>query len=336
MRPGWVYHVDFLKHDTGLMHPERAARLEAIVSALTNAGLLDRMEPLSFSAAVAEQLHGIHDPAYVEMVESACRLGIGIVGSKETRLCPRTYEVALLAVGGVLAACDAAMGSGPRQSFCAVRPPGHHAEFDLAMGFCIFNNIAIAADHLVRRHGLERVAILDFDVHHGNGTQSAFESRQDVLYVSIHEDPARLFPGTGYESEMGHGRGRGYTVNVPMQPGADDAAYRRAFAEKVMPRLYRYQPQFLLVSAGFDAVRDDPVSHINLEPESFSWITEDLVGLARSCCDGRLVSILEGGYELQSLKKSVVAHVAALQDEMPSAPGSAEADRLGDGPADLT
>jgi len=315
MRVGWVFHQDFLKHHAGPLHPERPERLDAIVSALTGEGLLRMMQPLDFAPAAPADLSGVHDPAYIDLVRMACREGITCVGSKETRICRHTYSAAMLAVGGVLAACEAAMNGGPRRSFCAVRPPGHHAERDYAMGFCIFNNIAVAADILVRKHGLERVAIVDFDVHHGNGTQSAFESRADVLFVSIHQDPATLFPGSGYESETGHGKGRGYTVNVPMPPGSDDAAYRRAFAEKIMPWLYRYQPQFLLVSSGFDAVRDDPISRINLEPDSFAWMTLELVGLAESCCGGRLVSVLEGGYELDSLRRSVVAHVLSLMNE---------------------
>ena len=156
------------------------------------------------------------------------------------------------------------------------------------------------------------MAIVDFDVHHGNGTQVAFETRSDVLFISIHEDPLHLFPGTGYESETGHGKGRGFTVNVPMPPGSDDLAYRKAFAEKIMPRLYQFKPEFLLVDAGFDAVADDPVSHINLVPASYTWITQQLSGVAESCCGGKMVSVFEGGYELNSLRQSVVAHVRAL------------------------
>ena len=321
MRVGWVYHDDFLRHDTGRDHPEHAERLAAVVEDLTNAGMLARLQPIPFGTASADDLALVHEPAYVRLVEMACEEGFGFIGGEETRLSRDSHAAARLATGGVLAACDAVMDGTVDRAFCAVRPPGHHAEPYLAKGFCLFNNVAVAAEHLVRRRGLERVAIVDFDVHHGNGTQHMFESRHDVLYISIHERPGTLpFPGSGEEHERGEGRGEGYTLNVPLFAGADDAEYRAAFDEKVLPKLRAFRPEFLLLSAGFDAVRIERVANMRLEPASYEWITRELTAAAETHCGGRLVSVLEGGYDLAALGKSVVAHVTALLGD---APGSA-------------
>ena len=203
-------------------------------------------------------------------------------------------------------------------AFCAVRPPGHHAESDRAMGFCLLNNVAIAAEHLIRRRSLQRVAIVDVDVHHGNGTQHAFEDRDDVLYISLHERTASLpFPGTGESHETGRGAGRGYTVNVPLAAGSDEAVYRRAFHESVLPALERFEPQFLLVSAGFDALADDHIANMNLCPEAYGWMTQQLLSVTDRCGGGRLVSVLEGGYDLSSLSRAVVIHVQAMLSACP-------------------
>lgn len=315
MALGWVYDDFFLKHDAGSTHPERPGRLRAIVEALRAEGLLDRMAPLSFGMASAEAVAAVHDPAYVDLVRVACEQGLNYIGSNDTRIGPLSYGVALLAAGGVLAACDAVMAGRVRRAFCAVRPPGHHAEVDQAMGFCLFNNVAIGAEHLIRRHGLQRVAIVDFDVHHGNGTQHIFEHRRDVMYVSMHETPERTFPGTGFAAETGQGDGTGYTLNVPLWLGSDDATYRRLLTEKVLPAVRGFDPQCLLISAGFDAACEDPMSRINLSTDAFGWITRELVGLAEGCCAGRIVSVLEGGYNLSSLARGAVEHVRAMLDE---------------------
>ncbi|MEE9212001.1 MAG: histone deacetylase, partial [Phycisphaeraceae bacterium] len=199
-----------------------------------------------------------------------------------------------------------------RNAFCAVRPPGHHAEHDRSMGFCIFNNVAIAAEHLIREHGLERVAIIDFDVHHGNGTQHIFEDRADVLYISIHEHPQHLYPGTGFASETGRGPGEGTTINLPVLPGAGDDVYRRLFRQRVIPALDDFSPQVLLISAGFDACKDDPLAHVELSAEGFGWMTQQLRDAAERHCGGRLISMLEGGYDLRSLAECVAVHVGGL------------------------
>jgi acetoin utilization deacetylase AcuC-like enzyme len=314
MSVGLIYDRRFLDHDTGDVHPERPARLTVILEALREKGLLDRMVPIPFRQATAEEISLVHEPAYVDLIRMVCDEGFTGLGSGDTRLCEKSYDVAALAVGGVMAACDAVMAGTVRRAFCAVRPPGHHAEADRVMGFCLFNNVAVAAEHLVRNHGLKRVAIVDFDVHHGNGTQHIFESRSDVLYISIHERPGSIrFPGTGEETEVGSGPGRGFTLNVPMSRGAGDAEYQAAFDQQILPRLEQYEPEFLLLSAGFDALSADMISHMRLEPESYEWMTERLVQTAQRFTQGRVVSVLEGGYHLDYLGRAVVHHVAGLE-----------------------
>ena len=310
---GWIYDRRFLDHDPGPSHVERPERLEVIVRALQRAGLLDAMDALPFQAATAEQLALVHDPAYVDLVRMMCDDGFTFIGSSDTCIGPRSYDVAALASGGVLAACDAVLEGRVRRAFCAVRPPGHHAEADQALGFCLFNHVAIAAEHLVRNHRVPRVAIVDFDVHHGNGTQHLFESRRDVFYVSLHERPGSLdFPGTGAAEERGSGAGEGYTLNVPLDRGSGDAEYRAAFEHQVLPALDWYRPEFILISAGFDALMWDRIAHLSLEPASYRWITQTLVRAAERHAGGRLVSVLEGGYDLANLGPAVAEHVRAL------------------------
>jgi acetoin utilization deacetylase AcuC-like enzyme len=313
MNLGWIYDPRFLQHDTGPTHPERAERLAVILAAVREAGIEDRLVPLPFSAATPAQLALIHDPAYVDLVRMMCDEGFTFIGDRDTCIGPASYDVAALATGGVLAACDAVLAGRVGRAFCAVRPPGHHAEPDQALGFCLFNHVAIAAEHLIRHAGLARVAIVDFDVHHGNGTQHAFESRRDVMYISLHERPGSLpFPGSGHAEECGCGEGEGYTRNVPLDRGAGNDEYRAAMDQHVLPALEHYRPEFLLLSAGFDALAWDRVAHQCLRPESFGWLTERLVHVADRHAGGRLVSVLEGGYELGNLGRAVAAHLRAL------------------------
>lgn len=310
---GWVYDRRFLDHDPGPSHVERPDRLEAIVRALRQAGLLAAMKPIPFQAAAPDQLALAHEPAYVDLVRMMCDEGFTFIGSSDTAIGPRSYDVAALAAGGVLAACDAVMEARVRRAFCAVRPPGHHAEADQALGFCLFNHVAIAAEHLIRNRHLARVAIVDFDVHHGNGTQHIFESRRDVFYISLHERPGSLgFPGTGAAEESGCGDGAGYTLNVPLNRGCTDTEYRLAMDRYVLPALDRYCPEFILVSAGFDALMWDRVAHLSLEPASYGWITQTLVDAADRHAGGRVVSVLEGGYDLPNLGPAVIEHVRRL------------------------
>lgn len=311
---GLVYDRFLERHDPGPGHQEQPGRARWVVDALMEEGLLVRLQPIACQPASVEALGRVHEPAYVELVHTVCEEGFTFIGEQGTRICRESYEVARWAAGGVLAACDEVMAGYVDRAFCAVRPPGHHAHRDLAGGYCLFNNVAVAAEHLVFRHGLGRVAIVDWDVHHGNGTQQIFENRPDVFFVSLHESPRYQYPGTGYESEIGMGPGAGHTLNIPLPPGSGDAAYRRAFSEQVIPRLERFEPEFLLISAGFDAACEDRTADINLGPSSYAWMTRELVAMADRCCRGRLVSVLEGGYEPTSLKRCAIAHVRAMLD----------------------
>ena len=316
MAVGLIYHEAFLKHETGPTHPERPARLRAIMDRMAASGRLAALTELPFDAALPETLGVLHAPQYINRVRDACELGADHMDSLDTPICPASFESALLAVGGVRRAADAVMAGEVASAFCALRPPGHHAEKRMAMGFCLFANIALAAEHLVREHGLERVAILDFDVHHGNGTQHLFEERADVLFLSSHEHPRFQFPGTGFEHENGYGEGVGVTMNVPLLPGTGDDAFRNAYTQKLLPKLDSYRPQFILVSAGFDAHAADPLGGLDVTFEAFDWLTQQIIDAARRHCDGRIVSVLEGGYDLQALGECVDRHVGVLLANM--------------------
>ena len=312
MSTGLVYHDAFLEHDTGPTHPERPDRLRAVMDALDKHHLLADLHRLDIAPATDADFETLHDRRYVRRVIHAAETGEPFVDSPECPLSPGTLEAIRLATGGVLAAVDAVMAGEVGNAFCAVRPPGHHAEADRATGFCYFNHAALAAERLLRVHGLSRVAIIDFDVHHGNGTQHLFEARGDVLFCSIHEHPMHLYPGTGFAHERGEGAGKNLTVNVPLDPGAGDREFRHALVYKVMPALNAFKPEFVLVSAGFDAARDDPLAHLEYTPEAFRWATGFIKKQAERHCHGRLVSILEGGYDLRSLSECVCLHVGAL------------------------
>ena len=312
MRTGFVYDDQFLNHDTGPGHPERADRLRAIVEKFKQTHLLERLVAIPFEAATVEQVRRLHDAAYIERLIEACRAGLRHIDCDDSAISAESAAVALLAVGGAFAAVDAVMAGEVCQAFCALRPPGHHAERDHSIGFCLFNNIALAADYLTVRHGLDRVAIVDFDVHHGNGTQHLLEERPDILVINLHQHPASLFPGTGFSYEHGRGVGEGFTLNFPLQPGTGGQEYRQVFFQKVMPALQQFEPEFVLVAAGFDAAADDPLAQLDLTPMDFDWLTRRLKQVAETYAEGRLVSVLEGGYDLRSLAECAAVHVEAL------------------------
>ena len=296
------------------MHPEQPARLTAIVEHLAACGILARLRPLEFGPASPIDLALAHEPAYVELVRLACEQEMTFIGSMETQIGPESHDAAALAAGGVLAACDAVMAAAVRRAFCAVRPPGHHAGRDRASGFCLFNHVAIAAEHLLQRHGLQRVAIVDIDAHHGNGTEQILGARAGVLYFSVHENSGTLpFPGTGEATGCDLEPLRGGVVNIPLPAGTGDDGYQKVFGESLLPALNRFAPQFILVSAGFDAADGDPIAHLRVSPAGFGWMAGALVAAASRTAAGRLVSVLEGGYEPALLARCVAAHVAALE-----------------------
>ena len=319
MKTALIYDDRFIEHDTGLHHPECPQRLEAIVGRLRETGLWQRLERLAFAAAEPAWIERVHADAYIRRLRDACAQGRPFIDEPDSAICAESHNIALLAAGGVVAAADAIMAGSVANAFCAVRPPGHHAERDRSMGFCLFNNVAVAAEHLLDQHGLERVAIVDFDVHHGNGTQHSFEARNDVLFVSIHEDPRYQYPGTGYAHEQGVNRGAGFTLNVPLLPSSDDVDYRRVFEEQVIPAVDDFKPQFLLVSAGFDAHESDPLGHQQVSDDGFEWMTEQLLAVADRCCQGRLLVTLEGGYHLDAQARCVERMLQLMSEPRPLA-----------------
>ncbi len=296
-------HPACLLHDTGPDHAEQPARLRVVLDALQAAyPFLDWHEA---PRATRGQLLRAHAPSLLDAVLDT-RPQERIHLDPDTVLSSHSAEAGLRAAGSGVAAVDAVMGGLATRAFCAVRPPGHHATHDTAMGFCLFNSIAVAALHALEQHGLERVAIVDFDVHHGNGTQAIFEHDPRVLFASSHQMP--LYPGTGAREETGDGN----IVNAPLPPDAGSAPFRQAWTGRLLPEVEAFRPQLLLVSAGFDAHRRDPLAQLQLESDDFRWITDQLVGLANRHCGGRMVSMLEGGYDLEALAESSVAHLGAL------------------------
>jgi len=300
-------HPACLLHDPGPGHAERPARLHAVLQALDHDrfAALDRIEA---PQALREQLQRVHSAAHVREILLGAPPDDILALDPDTVMGPGSTEAALRAAGAVVAAVDAVLGGSARRAFCAVRPPGHHATRDQAMGFCLFNNIAVGAAHALVAHGLKRVAIADFDVHHGNGTQAIFEHEPRVLFTSSHQSP--LYPDSGREDE----RGVGNIVNGTLSPGAGSHEFRELWDSVLLPRLHAFKPQLVLVSAGFDAHRNDPLADIRLGQEDYAWITERLAALADAHAGGRLVSTLEGGYDLAALAASVSAHVGALME----------------------
>ena len=310
---GLVYDEAYLDHDTGGSHPETSDRLRAIMDRLRKEGLLKRLRRIEPRKAARKWITTIHTPDYVENVAETCRAGNSCLHSLDTRICPASFQVALLAVGGVLEAVDALQAGRVPNAFCAVRPPGHHATADRAMGFCLFNNVAIAARYAQQQHGLDRVLIVDWDTHHGNGTQDAFYDDPSVLYFSCHQSP--FYPGTGAASETGRGEGEGYTINVPLPAGTGNEEYLKAFRETLRPRALEFDPDLVLISAGFDAHRADTLGGMDVTEDGYARMTTEVMGIADECCAGRIVSSLEGGYALAHQARAVAAHLKALMGD---------------------
>ena len=313
-RTGLIYHPDYLKHDTGPSHPERPDRLKAIIRRLKESAVvrdLDWIEPEQIRRTEIEDwINKTHHPSHLERIRSSIpHAGLHYLDG-DTPVGPFSYEVALLAVHGVLKACDEVMKGRVENTFCAVRPPGHHAGYRRAMGFCLFNNVAIAARYLQQRHDINRILIVDWDVHHGNGTQEIFYEDPTVFYFSTHQYPH--YPGTGAEDERGEGPGKGYTLNCPLPAGTGDRTYLEIFETILVPAADKFRPDFILISSGFDAHRDDPLASMQLTEDGYAGMTQILKQVADRCSHGRIVSCLEGGYNLDALANSVEAHLKAL------------------------
>jgi acetoin utilization deacetylase AcuC-like enzyme len=332
---GFSTSPDFVNHLTGQLHPERPDRIRAIHLAARQAGLIDspnpfpdfnldlqlkplggpRLKELSPSPADEKTIELIHTPQMIQHAKHICQSGGGVLDQGDTPVSHQSFDLALLSAGSLLACCDAVMNGSVHRAFSAARPPGHHAEPDRSMGFCLFSNVAIAAKYLQRHHNVDRVAIVDFDVHHGNGTQAAFEADPSVLFISTHQHPKTCYPGTGYDWEEGTGPGKGCTLNIPLSPGSADAEYLAVFESKVIPKLDAFKPEILLISAGFDAHQDDPLANMEVSETGFESMTRMLVAAANIHCHGRIISALEGGYHLRALARSVVRHLVALREE---------------------
>jgi len=308
LRTAVVIDERYEDHDTGYGHPERAERVAALrqlVESLGDTGLI-RLEP---RPATHEEITLVHDREHLHLVAGTAGGGPQAFDA-DTPVSSRSYETALLASGGLLALVDAIVAGEVDNGFAMVRPPGHHAEADRAMGFCLFNNIAIAARSLCERHGLDRVLIMDWDVHHGNGTQHSFADDRKVLYVSTHQYP--FYPGTGRIEEVGAGEGRGFTLNLPLPAGCGDGEYLDAFVRVIDPVCRQFEPQFVLVSAGFDAHLQDPLASMCVSEEGFACLARVLLRIAAEHADGRFAAVLEGGYDIDGLCRSV----ARVLDEM--------------------
>ncbi|HET7909065.1 MAG TPA: histone deacetylase [Nitrospira sp.] len=307
---GLVYHPAYLDHDMGAGHPESPNRLRAIMRQLEQSGTAGRLKKIEARKAEDMWITQIHTPSYVAALTAQEPRSGRVSLDPDTSMSAGSLTAAYFAVGGALAAVDAIMRGEVQHAFCAVRPPGHHAEAARAMGFCLFNNVAIAARYIQKHYGLSRVLIVDWDVHHGNGTQHSFEQDPSILFFSTHQFPH--YPGTGHATERGTGAGEGFTINVPMDAGDGDDEYHAIFTNVLLPAADAFKPEFVIVSAGFDAHREDPLASMGLTETGYSDLTSLVMGIAKRHAQGRLLSALEGGYNLTALSASVDAHVKAL------------------------
>lgn len=311
MKTAFASDPRFENHDTGRGHPERASRLSHTLEHLKNESWFSSLDSVPAVDCEQEWLASVHHRGLIERARVSCEQGLPYLDTPDVAICDASFDIACLAAGTVLALADTVASGSSDNGFALIRPPGHHAEYDAALGFCLFNNIAIAARYLQQHHGLEKILILDWDVHHGNGTQHLFEDDPSVFYVSTHQYPH--YPGTGSRSETGTGAGKGTTLNCPMSAGADNDTYTEAFTEKILPAVDLFSPDIILISAGFDAHQADPLGSINLTADYYGWMTKRLMECADRHCNGRILSVLEGGYDLDALALSVATHIKTLK-----------------------
>lgn len=309
-KTGLVYHPAYLEHDMGFGHPESPNRLRAIVQRLEESGVAARLVRIEPRKAEDEWITQVHTSNYLASLNRQAPTSGRVSLDPDTAMSSGTLQAAYLAAGGALAAVDAIMAQQVDHVFCAVRPPGHHAEAGRAMGFCFLNNVAIAARYLQKEYGLTRVLIVDWDVHHGNGTQHSFEDDPSILFFSTHQYPH--YPGTGRGTECGKGAGEGFTINVPMEAGQGDDDYRAVFQKVLVAAADDFNPEFVIISAGFDAHKDDPLASMGLTESGYAELTEIVAGIAKRHANGRILSSLEGGYNLTALAASVEAHIKTL------------------------
>ena len=300
----------FSEHITGEFHPENPKRLNSIYNKLKSSGIFENVIKLKSEKINYESLKSVHDPLYIEKVEEECRKGYSLLSTGDTNICRSSNDVALHAAGGVLKTLDNIFNSKINRGFCSIRPPGHHASADIGMGFCIYNNIALAAEHAKLKYNVEKIMIIDWDVHHGNGTQDIFYNDNSVLFVSTHQHP--LYPGTGSSEEKGADSGKGFTINIPMKKGTGNDDIISAFNEIIMPAAKKFKAELTLISAGFDSRKDDPLGGFLIDDDGFRELTRMAIEISEYSGSGKILSILEGGYNYEGLSNAVFSHMDEL------------------------
>ncbi|MDO8723959.1 MAG: histone deacetylase [Syntrophales bacterium] len=332
-KTGIVTDARYMEHGAGFYHPESPERLAAIYRMLEQPDMAGKFVPIPSRLATHEELTFIHHPSYIDSVAATAGRAYTSL-DPDTATTAESFTAARLAVGGLLDAIDSVVSGETDNAFALVRPPGHHAEADAAMGFCLFNNVAIGAMHAIKKHNMEKILIVDWDLHHGNGTQHSFYDDNRVLYFSTHQYP--YYPGTGALEENGQGSGAGYTINVPLRPGAGNERYLNIFRKILQPVALKFKPELILVSAGFDIYEDDPLGGMKVTPEGFAYLTRVLMDIADVCCQGRLVMTLEGGYHIQGQTAAVKKVLQEMRDDtrmdveklVPAAAGDGREDQL--------
>jgi len=311
LQTGLVTDIFYKEHDTGAGHPERVGRYEAVVGTLTNSGLSEKLKPVASRDATEAEIQLCHTADYFKIAKQDIHSGAAQLSTGDTSVCAKSFDVALRAAGGVLSAVDAVFTDKVRNAFCVVRPPGHHASAARGMGFCVFNNIAVAARYAQKKHKAGKVLIVDWDVHHGNGTQDIFYEDDSVFFMSTHQSP--WYPGTGKAGETGAGKGLGTTLNCPFPAGSGrKEVLAEAFQDRLSAAMKTFKPELVMISAGFDSRIDDPLGKFTLTDEDFADLTQHMLGIAKEYAGGKLVSVMEGGYNLQGLASASAAHVKAL------------------------